>query len=572
MKNLSRYLDSFICVASGLFFWAIFYRQVILSRFDHLIGFIHDGRFCGVILEHWWQAFQGSVHWMSPIFFFPVQGVLGYSDSLFLYMAPYCIFRFFGMSALTSFQTVLLLLPLLGWVGSFVFFRGCLRLGRIPSIIGSFLFVFPNSMATSSGHVQLLTIYFIPWLAISLYAFFSTLEGSLPKKVISGICAAVLVPAIFMTSYYVGWFIVFFFILLFGVAVIYAICNHGLKAVCKYAFACRGLAAGMLPYLLVMAVLFIPFFMLYIPVASQFGSRGFSDIVIYLPALRDYVNLGWNNIVWGHLHHVLFSDVSATGFELEKGLPVITLAFFMIASGAYIARTIKHKGSHAKKITLAAWLGASVFLAWALMLRCGDRSLWYFVYCLTPGAGAIRAVYRFQHVLMFPVAIVLAVGAQHLIDYVRRRNRDAVSAVLLLAVSIMFLSLIVEHLNIANLRVYSKEAQERMIADIPKPPSKAGMFALYPIENRTIKNKSKVQIDAMMISQRLGMNTINGYSGLFPPGWWKGLYDLDNPEIYMAYLKRWAGHYNLDSDSLYLLDMEKRLWIPAKDAWGNAED
>jgi hypothetical protein len=54
---------------------------------------MQETRFNGVVLEHWWQVFQGYSKWLSPSYF-TTEGVLGYSDADFLFALPYeyCIF------------------------------------------------------------------------------------------------------------------------------------------------------------------------------------------------------------------------------------------------------------------------------------------------------------------------------------------------------------------------------------------------------------------------------------------------------------------------------------------------
>ncbi|MEI7817353.1 MAG: hypothetical protein WCI45_09205, partial [Desulfuromonadales bacterium] len=118
-----------------------------------------------------WQVFQGAASWLSPPFFFPAQGVLGYSDAGFLNALPYVCLRYMGIDPFTSYQVVLFALVAAGWIGMILFLRCCLKLSFFPTIIGTALFVFPNSMAVSIGHTQLFTIYCIPYLAIGIYFF-----------------------------------------------------------------------------------------------------------------------------------------------------------------------------------------------------------------------------------------------------------------------------------------------------------------------------------------------------------------------------------------------------------------
>ena len=90
---------------------------------------------------------QGTAHWLSPNFFFPIAGVLGYGDVGFLNALPYVVLCFLGIEPFTSYQIVLFALVAVGLIGTILFLRCCLKLSILPTIVGSALFVFPNSMA-----------------------------------------------------------------------------------------------------------------------------------------------------------------------------------------------------------------------------------------------------------------------------------------------------------------------------------------------------------------------------------------------------------------------------------------
>jgi len=73
----------------------------------------------------------------------------------------------------------------------------------------------------------------------------------------------------------------------------------------------------------------------------------------------------------------------------------------------------------------------------------------------------------------------------------------------------------------------------------------------------------EAQIDAMIIAQKYGLHTINGYSGQIPIGW-GGIYDFNKPE-YLLHLGRWIQHYNLDNRQLYFLNAKTGNWLSVMD-------
>ena len=161
---------------------------------------------------------------------FPAQGVLGYSDAGFLNALPYITLRFMGIDPFTSYQIVLFALVAVGWIGTILFFRCCLKVSLFPAIVGAVLFVFPNAIATSVGHTQLLTIFFIPYLAAGIYVFLKNFAKVTFTGTFAGIFVSLMFPAIFYTSFYIGWFLAFFVLLWFCVCCAWSALHSGVKA------------------------------------------------------------------------------------------------------------------------------------------------------------------------------------------------------------------------------------------------------------------------------------------------------------------------------------------------------
>jgi hypothetical protein len=213
-----------------------------------------------------------------------------------------------------------------------------------------------------------------------------------------------------------------------------------------------------------------------------------------------------------------------------------------------------------KLAMLAAGLGVAVLLAWLLMLKIHGFSLWWLVSKLVPGGGGIRAVYRFQHVLAFPIATVVAIGLHQSINYAAGHIHSYLKrGACLTAVTVFCLLLVVEQFNAGSLANYSKQQQRDMLARISNPPQQAKVFALLPAEGLK-KIPFEAQIDAMLIAQKYGLHTINGFTAQNPPGG-AGIYDFNSPD-YIVHLGRWIRYYNLENDQLYFLDLKTGSWLP----------
>lgn len=298
-----------------------------------------------------------------------------------------------------------------------------------------------------------------------------------------------------------------------------------------------------------------------------------------LPSFIDFVNVGPNNWLWGKTFYLTFAGIGTRpmAHELIKGVPVCLLLVFLVFLVYFIHKTRHYQLTVAQNGTckifvdgnkanedgklaiLAAGLSVAVLLAWLLMLKINGFSLWWLVSKLIPGAGSIRAVYRFQHVLAFPLAIVVAIGLHQSLRYITDHIHSCVKrSVYLVAVAVLCILLVGEQFNTVSHANYSKQQQRYMLAGIDHPPQQAKVFALLPAEGLN-KAPYEVQIDAMIIAQKYGLHTINGYSGQSPFGW-NGIYDVDKPEYILA-LGLWIQHYNLESDQLYFLDAKTGSWL-----------
>jgi len=579
MKHTKILFEIVLYVVFGLLLGMLFFRQIVFSDFDLLLGDVGDARFNGVILEHWWQVLQGNFRWLSPGFFFPVQGVLGYSDAGFLNAIPYVILRFMGLEPFTSCQIVLFALVAIGWIGTIIFFRVCLHLSVLPAITGAILFVFPNSMAVASlSHTQLFTVCYIPYLATGIWLFIKNFKKKTSTGIFAGIFTAILVPAIFYTGYYTGWFSVFFILLWSAVVAAWGILQSGRKTAWQFFSSKRSIWLKIWPYGVLCLVCFIPFLLTYIPSFLQFRRWPYHGVDAMLPSFIDYVNVGPNNWIWSKALFAAYPGIAQRpmAHELTKGVPVCLFLAFLFLMVCFLRKTKHHQlklsqngtckiltggreiNENEQLTLLAASLSMAVMFAWLLMLKIYGLSLWLPVLKLIPGAGSIRAVFRFQHILAFPIAVVIAIGVHQFINYAASQVHSTVKrGFYVAAVSVFCLILVVEEFNTASLANHSKKQQHAMLAGITSPPEQARVFALLPAEGLK-KLPYEAQIDAMIISQKFGLPTINGYSGIFPP-YWGGIYDFDKPE-YVGSLKSWIHRYSLRNDQLYFLDLKTGSW------------
>ena len=89
------------------------------SGFRTLLGDNHDTIQLTYLQEHWYQVLLGHASWQSPAIFYPLKGVLGWSDGLLLFDVFYAPLRLLGADMFLAEEITIILLSLVGFV-SFV--------------------------------------------------------------------------------------------------------------------------------------------------------------------------------------------------------------------------------------------------------------------------------------------------------------------------------------------------------------------------------------------------------------------------------------------------------------------
>lgn len=544
----------------------VFLRQWLGSGFDKLPGDEGDSLLNLYLVEHWHQwLFEGRGSWLSSVSFYPVPNTLGYSDAMFLMALPYSIVRLLGVGIFTAYQITLVFFCSLGYAAFYYLLRQGLGLGRIPSLIGAMLGILNNAFYLSVIHTQLFSLGLVPVALLLVVVFIRNAHGSPRRRLLAGGALSLLWPAMLYTGYYVGWFLLFLGV---GFAFLLLLYDRLLNAGSWARAACawfHGHTLEFTGYLTVSAVALAPFVITYLPVLRGTGGRPFGDVRPMLPAWYDFFNVGGENLIWGRAFDALFPDAAVRPFahELTKGFPVVTLAAFFVALWLVAAghRRSRAAGAMVAKgdflPVLAMALGAVVLMTWLLQVRLGGRSAWWLVHKVVPGAVAIRAAFRVEHVLAFAVAAVIAIAVD-LVAAAREEQRERRTLLGHRVAQVGFLAVLaLENLNGTNTFQLSKAA---LGADLERAtPSPAGCSVFFVTPPRTRRfDWYAVQTRAMLIGQRIGLPTINGYSGGSPPGW--GMIDVYDQD-YLSNAVAWLDLHKIER-GVCTLDLDSGEWKP----------
>jgi hypothetical protein len=383
------------------------------------------------------------------------------------------------------------------------------------------------------GSAQLFGIYFAPPIALIGLAAWRTRQRRPLLSITLGAVFGLLSSLFLFSTYYVAWFSMFAGVVVFILTVAFA----PRRMVPAVGQAVKSGWRSLLGMVVGAAVGIIPFLLTYIPVVHQLGSRTYGNALFFAAKWNDVINVGAGNVLWGNLLHNSWSAPSPASYEVSYALTPILMLTIVLGSvvilWALVSRRIHFTAS--LRVTLALCCTTILFALLPISTQIG--SLWVIVWHL-PGATAIRAIDRLQVASSLVAAFAfVALGAEALPHWRRLQS----SAVLRVVAAILLLVILAEQLNTTSASQMRRSAQIALLASVP--PAPAGCTSFFVTDS--VRNHLlfyEYQTAAMMISQRLDLPTLNGYSGDNPPGWGLGYPELPG---YLAQVEQWTTTHGL---------------------------
>jgi hypothetical protein len=295
----------------------------------------------------------------------------------------------------------------------------------------------------------------------------------------------------------------------------------------------------------------IPFALTYLPVAHQVGTLSYADVMMYAPQWVDTFNVGVGNLIWGHAPHLAGHGGAYDPYEVNYAItPLLVLT--VLAGGlvlAWAGITRRVPMTTVRRATLA--LCATIVIFALLPVQTTIGSAWALVWHL-PGASALRAIDRMQIVIDLVVALALVSLATEVDRRWRTRSR---SRLMRIGGAVLLCLLVAEQAHDTSSTSMKRNVQEATLGQVPAPPP--GCTSFFVADSRPNQTPFYVfQTTAMLISERVGLPTLNGYSGNMPPGW-----ALSDPDAvgYAALVQSWAASHGL-SGGLCRLDLGTMRW------------
>ena len=527
-------------ISTAVLSLAVFFRVELISGFGHLWGSQFDGGIEAAILEHWYNVLRGAELWNHTEYFFPYGDTLGYNDGYLLYGLMHAVFRAAGADVFAASALVDMSVKAIGFAAMFVFLRRVVACSFGFALFGAALFTLAHGSFVHSMQEQLLSVSFAPLLGWLAWEAWHALAAERPGAfVLWSAAVGLLWGAWLLTAYYMSWFAMLFACVLVVVSV--PVVGHarmwaGLMLCWRRRWPCAAVTA-----IAVLAVM--PFLIVYLPKLAETGGQSWGQTLSFTPVPNDIVNLGPTSSLWGRLYPMLCSLCTRNSFEMTTGITPILLWLFGAGTLWFIVRrpTIERAGR-----PLLLTLSIGVVALYLVLFHWGPVAPWWLVWKLVPGAGGVRVISRLQLFLIAPIIAVAVAYLQHLSAQVPRH------------VVVLLAGLVLLEQAEPNGPMYNHHRELARLV-VPRPPAVCQAFYVSATEGSEIgADVFRIyphNVEAMVLSELLGLPTINGHSTFDPPDW-----NFADPlrRDYEARVKVYAARHNITG--LCRLDLKARSW------------
>ena len=557
-RKCRKFLTWLFALATGaLGIWQVYHFQ-FSSGFDLFPGPRGDTRLTAYLVEHWYQILLGHGDLLSPAMFYPIKGTIGFSDINLAYVPVYSLLRVWGHDIFLSLGLTVIFLSYLNFISCFVLLNKVLKFNILASCTGAMFFAFNNPKLVQTDHLQLQPVFLLPVVVGLVLVFFLEAESLTEKKAFGLLALAALCLNLqLFTSFYIGWFFVLWCFLLLVVSspfrrsrlfILGAIREHWPAVI-------GGVAVFVLG--------FVPFLAVYLPAVRSVGWYGV--LPQYIPEIKSFLLMADSNYIWGGLTASILKNAAAGpdwGRRIGVGL-VPSLAWTAVSlSGIWLIKKYAKIPAPRNRTDMnsQSWnnigylfLGLMILatnLLYIIGLQYRGHSLWNYVYLSFPGARGIRAVARYVIVLALPMAIAFAFAVQYGMQGVTRRKNGVARVCLAAAMLILITFGLFEQLNSGDGQYYSISAEnarlEKLAAKLPENCS-AFYVAAAALGNNNQEDfgDQNYMHDAMLVSIRRHVPTLNGRSGKIPPGW--SLRNVRAPE-YEQNVSHWIEQHKLEGN------------------------
>jgi hypothetical protein len=456
-------------------------------------------RYNSMLLEHLYRVVTGyEAGLWNPDFYYPFQGVLAFNETNLGSGATYVLARLAGLSREHAFDLWFAIGTLLNFASALYVIRR-LGLTTVAAALGAFFFAFAVPVPVQDYHAQLVHRFAAPLAMLALWQMFER------RRLVDFARVAFFTTWQIYCSIYLGLFLAYLLaalsvaILLIGRPLEWARWRDNLAAERRSAL----LAAGGLLLLSVLALAYLAGN--YFVISRLYSLEHWRPIEVIsrmLPRLGSYLIADTSPILsW------LGRDVSVPDrweHQLFIGFGALSLIVTAVACRGRAA---------VPGLTQAMLIALALLLLGTLWV--GHLSFYYLVAWL-PGIKEIRAVARIILIMLVPMSVLVALGA----DVIWRRLRPGWWRAMPVLGGLAIL-LAAEPLTVTHYSTPIAKWRERLdaVKALLPPAIPRDAILLVRTSSGDVHEQSYFELDAMLVGQELGYPVLNGYSAFAPPGY-----------------------------------------------------
>jgi hypothetical protein len=471
---------------------------------NKLFGDLLDARFTIVINDHWYQILSGQRTLANVGFYFPTTNQLGYSDAFFatgiLAIPP----RLLGATSVEAWVVSNIALMAICFYFSTILISKLLN-SNLIGVLVTVLFSTSYPFTAQMGHLQ--TVGYLLIFPILFYARHALVESTNLSRSIWIVIMIVQILA--LTSWYAFIFLLSITLILLGVYTLFVSRNAifitgnriltltllELKSVTKVKKILSFSSLVVLPVLW-MRIYSVGF--------NQVTNKDYMEFVFYAPRWGDLFNSV--NQSWGFqakFNEVMGQNVSQT---FERALGITPILFILLSF--VIFRLVRFDSTLESKVkrTALSLLVTATLPALIVVTDEAGHSFWKFIWEVVTPLRSIRVPFRVAiyttWILLFVIFYVMAKAG------VKKR-----------VLSFVFFLLIIDTWRPTPASWSVEDLISKNGQVIEKTLIRENCDSFFVNPSKSNQAKWLTQVEAMLIANSLGNNTVNGYSGNWPNNW-----------------------------------------------------
>jgi hypothetical protein len=495
----------FIVIAFSLFT----YRSIFLGK---LLGEPFDARLMISLHEHMWRWLNGLVSFRDTEFFYPYKTALGFSDVFLVQGLLYSIFRFFDLDSLSAWLNVTIILAIIGNLGWILVAKKYLK-----NYIIQILFILTIISSLSFVHYFTLNpnvvgYAFISWLMIFL------INISEEKRVRIFHVKANLFVVVMLIYALSAWYAAFFLVL----TLIFRFLVVGFKSKFPYRFTLDKSVVKIYLFFSPIVAFFVwIFYYVYIVVASQ-PERPIEELITKSPRIQQILSGanpnggGMDGAIFKNLYEMLHLEnpivygakLADWGGGLGIFLPLLFVIVLFVSS--FVTKTVKDY----------SWIIAIALTYLYFMIFGNNLSLHAYLFNVIPGLNSIRSPSRYIIFVGYAAIFMLF----YFFDRVILRSKKTLVKILVILSSIVLL--LDQQRNSFNGWSRDDFVNTELMALKSEVQNNCDYF-YYDRPGGWWYD----QIEALTFAVQIGVPTVNGYSGAFPPNYPNISWNEDAPSL-----------------------------------------